>query len=97
MSGPPHKPQMLTVTYVPIGADTWSLEQQMLAIGRALVRNPRALLLDEPSEGLAPRIVDQVRDIVIRLTDEGETIVIAEQEHAHGTGHRRRRDRARTL
>jgi branched-chain amino acid transport system ATP-binding protein len=54
-------------------------EQKMLAIGRALLRNPRALLMDEPSEGLAPLIVDQVRDTVAMLADAGETIVIAEQ------------------
>jgi branched-chain amino acid transport system ATP-binding protein len=54
-------------------------EQQMLAIGRALLRNPAVLLLDEPSEGLAPKIVAQVRDVLAALADEGETIVLAEQ------------------
>lgn len=54
-------------------------EQQMLAIGRSLLRNPSVLLLDEPSEGLAPRIVQRVGEIVRTLADEGETIVLAEQ------------------
>jgi branched-chain amino acid transport system ATP-binding protein len=55
-------------------------EQQMLAIGRALLRNPRLLLLDEPSDGLAPAIVDQVADILEDLRDEGIAIVLVEQD-----------------
>ena len=54
-------------------------EQQMLAIGRALLRNPTVLLLDEPSEGLAPLLVRRVGEIVRQLAAEGETIVLAEQ------------------
>jgi branched-chain amino acid transport system ATP-binding protein len=54
-------------------------EQQMLAIGRALMGNPRVLLLDEPSEGLAPRIVADVGRIIARLKEEGESIVLVEQ------------------
>ena len=54
-------------------------EQQMLAIGRALMGNPRVLLLDEPSEGLAPLIVAEVGRTVRRLKDEGQSIVLVEQ------------------
>jgi branched-chain amino acid transport system ATP-binding protein len=54
-------------------------EQQMLAIGRALMGNPRVLLLDEPSEGLAPRIVVQVAETIKRLKAEGQSIVLVEQ------------------
>jgi branched-chain amino acid transport system ATP-binding protein len=54
-------------------------EQQMLAIGRALMGNPRVLLLDEPSEGLAPLIVAEVGRAIRRLKDEGQSIVLVEQ------------------
>jgi branched-chain amino acid transport system ATP-binding protein len=54
-------------------------EQQMLAIGRALMGNPRILLLDEPSEGLAPLIVAEVGRTVQRLKQEGQSIVLVEQ------------------
>ena len=54
-------------------------EQQMLTIGRALVGNPDLLLLDEPSEGLAPLIVDQLREKIAELKAEGLTILLAEQ------------------
>jgi branched-chain amino acid transport system ATP-binding protein len=54
-------------------------EQQMLAIGRALMGNPRVLLLDEPSEGLAPRIVAEVGRTIARLKLEGQSIVLVEQ------------------
>jgi len=54
-------------------------EQQMLAIGRALMGNPRILLLDEPSEGLAPLIVAEVGRTVRRLKQEGQSIVLVEQ------------------
>ena len=55
-------------------------EQQMLAIGRALMGNPRVLLLDEPSEGLAPLIVAEVGRTIRRLKDEGQSIVLVEQD-----------------
>jgi branched-chain amino acid transport system ATP-binding protein len=54
-------------------------EQQMLAIGRALMGNPRVLLMDEPSEGLAPRIVAEVGRTIARLKHEGQSIVLVEQ------------------
>ena len=54
-------------------------ELQMLAIGRALMGNPRVLLLDEPSEGLAPLIVAEVGRIIRRLKEEGQSIVLVEQ------------------
>ncbi len=54
-------------------------EQQMLAIGRALMGNPRVLLLDEPSEGLAPLIVAEVGRTIQRLKEEGQSIVLVEQ------------------
>jgi branched-chain amino acid transport system ATP-binding protein len=54
-------------------------EQQMLAIGRALMSNPRVLLMDEPSEGLAPQIVGEVMATIRRLKAQGLSIVLVEQ------------------
>lgn len=57
-------------------------EQQMLAIGRALVSNPRLLMLDEPSEGLAPLIVHEVGETLLRLKAQGHSILLVEQNTA---------------
>lgn len=54
-------------------------EQQMLAIGRALMARPRVLLLDEPSMGLAPVIVEQIFDIILGINKQGTTILLVEQ------------------
>jgi len=54
-------------------------EQQMLAIARALMARPQLLLLDEPSLGLAPRIVEQIFGMILRINQEGKTILLVEQ------------------
>jgi branched-chain amino acid transport system ATP-binding protein len=54
-------------------------EQQMLAIGRALMSSPRLLLLDEPSLGLAPRLVEQIRDIIVDINTQGTSVLLVEQ------------------
>ncbi|MDE2228732.1 MAG: ABC transporter ATP-binding protein [Alphaproteobacteria bacterium] len=54
-------------------------EQQMLAIGRALMGRPRLLLLDEPSMGLAPMLVDEIFDVIIDLKATGITVLLVEQ------------------
>ena len=54
-------------------------QQQMVAIGRALMARPRIVLFDEPSLGLAPTIVDDMFDIIVRVRDEGAAVLLVEQ------------------
>ena len=61
-------------------------EQQMLAIGRALMGKPRLLLLDEPSMGLAPLIVKQIFEIIKEINTEGVTVLLVEQNAAQALG-----------
>ena len=63
------------------GSDLSGGEQQMLAIGRAVMTNPRVLLMDEPSEGLAPVIVDLVGEVIVLLKKEGLCVFLVEQNY----------------
>jgi branched-chain amino acid transport system ATP-binding protein len=64
------------------GTDLSGGEQQMLALGRALIRDPKIILLDEPFEGLAPLIVRELVTVCRRLAAEGHTLVLVEQNLA---------------
>ena len=62
-----------------LGGNLSGGEQQMLAISRAMMSNPRLLLLDEPSMGLAPMIIDQIFRIIGEIRDSGTTVLVVEQ------------------
>ncbi len=57
-------------------------EQQMLAIARSMMSRPKMMILDEPSLGLAPKIVDQIFELMVQLRDKGHTILLVEQNAA---------------
>jgi len=54
-------------------------EQQMLAIARALIANPQLLLMDEPTEGLSPYVVEEIKQLILRLKQSGLSILLVEQ------------------
>lgn len=61
-----------------LGSQLSGGEQQMVAIGRALMANPKLVLMDEPSEGLAPQLIDEVYGVIERLKREGHAILLVE-------------------
>lgn len=60
-------------------------EQQLLSIARALMQNPRLLVLDEPTEGLAPVVVEEIADTLRQLRDDGMTLLLVEQNYPFAT------------
>jgi urea transport system ATP-binding protein len=63
------------------GGDLSGGQQQQLAIGRALVIEPKVLILDEPNEGIRPNIVQQIGDVILKLNqEEGLTVILVEQK-----------------
>ncbi len=62
------------------GGDLSGGQQQQLAIGRALMNEPKLLILDEPTEGIQPNIVRQIGDVLLKLNEEGLTILLVEQK-----------------
>jgi branched-chain amino acid transport system ATP-binding protein len=65
-------------------------EQQMLAIGRALMARPRLLLLDEPSMGIAPILVERIYETIVEINKQGTTILLVEQNANYALGVSRR-------
>jgi branched-chain amino acid transport system ATP-binding protein len=61
-------------------------EQQMLAIGRALMGRPRLLLLDEPSMGIAPILVERIYETIVEINRQGTTILLVEQNANYALG-----------
>jgi branched-chain amino acid transport system ATP-binding protein len=70
-----------------LGAHLSGGEQQMLAIGRALMTHPRLLILDEATEGLAPQIALQIWEVIARLRDDGIATVIVDRDHRRVAAH----------
>jgi urea transport system ATP-binding protein len=64
------------------GGDLSGGQQQQLAMGRALALDPQLLILDEPTEGIQPNVVHEIGDVIIRLVDEGVTVLLVEQKLA---------------
>ena len=62
------------------GGDLSGGQQQQLAMGRALAIDPQLLILDEPTEGIQPNVVREIGDVIIRLVDEGLTVLLVEQK-----------------
>jgi len=61
-------------------------EQQMLAIGRALMASPKLLLLDEPSLGLAPRVIGQIGEVIAEINRQGTSVLLVEQNATMALG-----------